>query len=339
MSVSTTNTAVELKALIEDLYYVQRKSLKNVAKELQLSSNRLNKLFEEYGLQKKAPPVVTRKQLEDLYYTQRMPVKPLADHLGISTASLYKLFEEHGIKRRPNSAKSKSGIDLSSPNVVALLRSSYCEECLSYQSIGERLGISASKVYSLLKENNLITGRGSVQRKLKENISKNELIRMYSLEKKSLREISELCKTSSRKIKKLLTHYEICENPKLLKKVYLQVEKERLVELYVAQNLTATETARLLDISVHTLRQALAYYGLEAKPVPSKNRGLDRREIERLYIDENMSLTTLATKYSMSYITMARFLKKQGIRKMPIRAVDTSQDSADTEGAPAVEKE
>lgn len=331
-NISADASQDEQKQKIEDLYFKQKKTLKEIATELKLSANKLKKFFEVYGITKRSPSNISKKTLEEYYYTKKMPVKELADKLEISTATLYKLFETHGIKKRPNSTKTKTTIDLSSSHSIELLKTFYYVEKLSYKEIGDRFNISPSKVYNLIKRYGL-EERDSVQRKVKENVSKNDLVRMYSLENKSLREISEFCQTSPRKIKKLLMHYGISENPKLLQRTSLQSSKELLVKLYVEEDKTAAAVARELGVSLHILRQALKLHGLETKPVPSKNRHLNKEEVEKLYLKEGLSLAELSERFGMRYITMARFLRKHNIRKLPIRTTtenviaDISADS------------
>ncbi len=321
----------ELKLRIEDLYYTQKKSLKAIAAELKISASKLKKLFAQYGLVKKSPNNVTKKTLEDLYYTKKTPVKTIADQLEISTASLYKLFVKLGIKKRPNSTKTKTTIDLLSPNAVELLKTFYYDEKLSYKEIGNRFNISPSKVYNLIKKHGF-EERESVLRKVKENISKNELIRMYSLENKSLREISDFYQTSPRKIKKLLIHYGISENPKLVKRASLHSDKDLLVKLYIEEDKTAAAVARELGVSLHILRQALKFHGLETKPVPSKNRHLDKDEVAKFYLEEGLSLVELSAKFNMRYITMARFLRKHNIRKLGVKGdANNSMENKHTE--------
>lgn len=309
---------VELtKEILEDLYLNQKKSVSYIANVYGINCNTVASYFKDFGIAKRSVSEITKKELEDLYFTKKQPVKDIAAYFGISTSSLYQLFFKYDILKRPNSAKVKTKIDLTSQNSVNLLRKFYYEEKLCYIEIGQRFNISASKVYFWLKSLDMLD-RSPIERKVKENISKNEMVRLYVLEGKTLLEISEMHKTSPRKLKKLLKHYGLSQSLKKKKNAYLELDKEEIKKLYVDQNMTAIATAEALDVSVHTLRQALIHHGFELKPVPSKNRTLDRDEIEALYIKEDISLSDLAKRYEMSYITMARFLRKNGIRKLPV---------------------
>jgi len=320
---------VELtKEVLEDLYLNQKKSMSYIANVYNVNCNTVASYFKDFGISKRGVSEISKKELEELYFTKKQPVKDIAAHFGISTSSLYQLFFKYEILKRPNSAKVKTKIDLSSQTSVNLLRKFYYEEKLGYVEIGQRFNISASKVYFWLKSLDMLD-RSPIERKVKENISKNELIRLYVLEGKTLLEISDIHKTSPRKLKKLLKHYGLSQSLKKKKNAFLELDKEQIKSLYVDQNMTAIDTAEALCVSVHTLRQALLHHGFELKPVPSKNRTLDKDEIENQYIVQDISLSELAQKYDMSYITMARFLRKNGIRKMPI--ADTTVVNSETE--------
>lgn len=304
------------KEFLEELHIGQQKSLSKIATELGLSYNYLHKLFSKLGVQKvkNQKVLASKKLLEELYLTKRLKLSDICAQLGISTSSLYQLFTRYEIPKRPNSAKSKTTIDLNSPEAVEALKKFYYDEKLGYVEIGKRFAISASRVYIWLRDLGMLD-RGPIPRKIKENISKADLTRLFVLERRSLMSISNSYNTSTRKLKKLLKCYNISRTPNVVRDAFLNLDKDLLLQHYVAENKTATEVAKILKVSLYVVRHALQHHGIPIKPVPSKNKTLDVEEIKKQYLEEQATISELAAKYQMSFATMARFLKKHNMSK------------------------
>jgi AraC-like DNA-binding protein len=319
MSQKTKNIT---KEFLEELHIGQKKSLSKIAAELGISYNYLHKLFGKFGVQKvkNQKVLISKKVLEDLYLTKRLRLSDICTQLGISTSSLYQLFNRYEIPKRPNSAKAKTTIDLNSPEAIEALKHFYYEEKLGYVEIGKRFAVSASRVYIWLRDLGMLD-RGPIPRKIKENINKADLTRLFVLERKSLMSISNTYNTSTRKLKKLLEYYNISRTPNVPRDAFLSLDKDLLQKLYIEENRTATEVAKILGVSLYVIRHALQHHGISIKPVPSKNKGLNVEEIRKQYLEEQATISGLAAKYEMSFATMARFLKKHNMCKRGIQKV------------------
>lgn len=132
--------------------------------------------------------------------------------------------------------------------------------------------------------------------------------------------------------KKLTTHKKVVKAPlvRTLKK-YEAIPREKIVELYVEQSLSAQKVGALLGVNLKTLMNAMKLHGIEVRGHQSKNEFLrDKEWLRRRYVDDMRSVSQIAEEIGSTRGAVVSVLHGAGI---PMRSVsDGIAASRDTSG-------
>ena len=123
-------------------------------------------------------------------------------------------------------------------------------------------------------------------------LDKKTLRQLYLKEKRSLREIANMCGMSYSSVRQKSIKYGIKLRPKTWRKINLKLTKTVLQRLYVKEGKSSQKIAELFSCSYATVLLKCKEYG-----IPIKNRGLqgiDKEMLEKLYVKEGKTTREVA---------------------------------------------
>lgn len=139
---------------------------------------------------------------------------------------------------------------------------------------------------------------------VKANLDKNALYKMFIEDNKTRKEIAEHFGVSLSAVKTYLRKYNI-------RREKFSVDKDRLYQLYIVEDKSQTEVANALNICVDTVGKYLRLYGIKK----IKTKPFTREELQKLYVEENMTAEKLAKHYGCSVHSMRYHLKNMNVNK------------------------
>lgn len=172
---------------------------------------------------------------------------------------------------------------------------------LNANELAEKLNKSVKSVY--IKANRL-----KLDNKVKKNLDIDTIIKMYTIENKSLKEISEFFNVSFGHISNIIPDDVRKKNRNRLK-----LTKEILVDLYFNQTLSLKEIGSKFKMDACTVLRIMNEYGLDTRSSHETNfKKLDVNEIIKFYND-GLSCAEIASKMDTSHTTISTRLKDMGI--------------------------
>lgn len=113
----------------------------------------------------------------------------------------------------------------------------------------------------------------------------------------------------------------------------IHIEKDRIVDLYIHQDMDQQEVAEELGCSVDTIRNRRREYGIETKNVDAENGRKryenngqrDKNTLKKLYLKEKKSGSEIAEELDCGETTVYRWLRKFGIERRTPKEAKTIQ--------------
>lgn len=176
-------------------------------------------------------------------------------------------------EKKKNQARSADGI---------FKMKSFYDEGRSFSEVGDRFGISPSRVEQIFRQNNIKTRKKTVSKKFLKAmrnrriiLEKEVLAKLYLVEKLSIHKVAEKLKTSDHVVRSNLKAYGIPIRP-LERYTTSQLTPELLQSLYIDKNLTAPEIAERLGYSALTIGKKLSKFGIKKRSGTSGIRKLSK---------------------------------------------------------------
>lgn len=277
----------------------------------------------------------SKEELYKLYVVDGLTASEIGKKLGVHMSTVARWIRKTGLKdRRPSKEKKqRTKKVLPTKNDLVLL---YQTNGLPIDEIGERFNIKPIKVIGLLEEFSIplrqdYEGYYTKIRKRKFKKPTHEQLRKWYLEEKR----------SSLYIAKLVgaTKYTILT---WLKKAGVKTRKSdydahgytfkkptkaQLQKWYCEELKGTVEIARMVDVDPASIRNWMIEYGISRRSQVQSKFALKGRlveeptqdELDRLYNIEKKTTVEIAKIYSVSDITVGRWLEKAGIKRRGFR--------------------
>lgn len=155
------------------------------------------------------------------------------------------------------------------------------------------------------------------------NITKNELIKLYWGEKKTLKEIGVLYGVTPGAIKYVMNKMKI--KARHSGPEWVNISRKYLEKWYVNRGLSARQIAERLNCESTVVYRRLTKYNLPVRP-PKVALNLDRKQLLELYVNKKLSTYKIAEIYRCDPKTVYRYLLIHGIRPRTIDEVIVSKE-------------
>jgi hypothetical protein len=146
------------------------------------------------------------------------------------------------------------------------------------------------------------------------NIEKEDLYRLYYIEKKTMQQIGDIYNCDRKLVSKLLRKYDLREGTKFLS---LKIGKKRLIKLYIEEDFTIDKISKMLGCACSTVVSRLELFKIPIKSMSDSvtRIKISKAELERLYIVEKKSSLAIGKIYGCSKSVILKNLKKYGIKR------------------------
>src|SRR3989344_213929 len=150
-------------------------------------------------------------------------------------------------------------------------------------------------------------------------ILKEELKRLYLIEKLSIKELSHRYNCTKNTISYWLRKYKIktrtsSESMKLFGKKTETIGKQELYEVY-NQKASLNEIAKKFNCSISTIINKLRKYNITNKFSNNKRIIISKKDLKKLYMGDKLNTYKIAEKYGTCQATIWKKLKKYKIKK------------------------
>jgi transposase len=321
------------KEELEKLYIDERKSLKKIAKEKNVSESTITNRIKGFGIRirSKEDYLMLRKvkkaskeELKEMYIDRHMGCNEIAKELGCSPAAAYRWVKGAGIQLRDASeSKLKEGVKKPTKEE---LKQWYVVEQMSSTSIAKKVGVSNPTILQQLRDYKISIRDNSDCHRLDPSIKidKEKIINWYR-EGKTTVEIGKMVGLSHGSVGDLLRKEGIRVRGSWeyrLPKDFVPPTKEKLEELYIRQRKNASQIgAELGGVSDVYILSLLKEYSLpirsslEARLPPDFVKPT-KEELEQLYVIEGRRPKEIGEMFGVSSSAVFDWLREKNI---PIR--------------------
>jgi len=205
----------------------------------------------------------------------------------------------------------------------------YLEEKLPLRKIGEIFNVSIDPISDRINLMNL----------KRENICKvldlDQIKDLYLNKNKPCTEIGRIFNVSTGTIWGRLQEMKI--KMRTREDYVINLDLEKIKELYVKQKKSLKETALIFEVSLNTLRKNLKKMNIKIRRC-ARALNLPVKEICKSYDIKNINPSILAKKYKCSYISIYNLLKRNGIKIKPMGSFASKGKNHPNFGKPRTEK-
>lgn len=288
----------------------EKRTVRDIRKELGIAIDTYYRILEKLGIpyKKKTPSEnissITKEKI-DTFLKNGLSVPQICQELKLTAYSYYKLARELGIKNLKSAIKEQNA-SVSKEQLVKLIN-----EKLSVKEICEKLGITQSAYFSLIKKLNIQTAQ-------KEAKTRNSLITKEQLTEllqagKSAAEIRKELSISETTYMFLLKKFGIETQYALQKQHIASITKEQLLK-FINQNKTVKEICEELKIPERTYSRLLCKYGITTAKKESKANinNISQKTLQRL-VDKGLSVNEICQELNINITAFYKLLKRLNI--------------------------
>lgn len=92
------------------------------------------------------------------------------------------------------------------------------------------------------------------------------------------------------------------------------LDEEKIQKFYVNEGKSLKEVANIIGCSHETVRKRCKQYGVKLRPIGSKIKGINKSLLDKLFVQEGKSLSTIAEMFYCSTATIRYRCKEYGIK-------------------------
>jgi len=267
------------------------------------------------------------KELKRLYIDEIFSTTKIAGIYDVSQPTAVKWLKESGVIIRTSSETGLLRKGVTRPPGKEL-RKLYVDEGVSTTKIAKMYYISISTAIDWLREDGVKIRSSAETRLLSRRVIKpsgKDLRRLYVDERMNSTEIAEMCNTNPVTVRGWLIKEDIRIRSRSEAKLPRGVTRpsgEELERLYVDERMSSTEIAEMYGTGISTISKWLIKEGIKTRNASEAKlpRGVTRpsgEELERLYVDERMSINNIAEMYGVNKTTAWGWLKGAGVKIRP----------------------
>lgn len=184
----------------------------------------------------------------------------------------------------------------------------YVKEKMSLRAIARMYGVSYFCVQYRCRQYGIQT-RPRTSKRI--HLDKAILQRLCVKEGKSSKDVAALLSCSSVTVRERCKEFGVPLKGQQL----ARITKEQLQKLYVTQGKSTREVAKVLGCSPETVRMRCKQFGIPMRKPSRNGLKLDKSILKKLYLEENKSMTDIATICGCSIATISNKLKEFGLTK------------------------
>lgn len=286
---------------IENLYVNQRKTVKEVAKILDVSCKAiLLRLRKENIKRDKISKKINLdlNKIRDLYINEGKNTYEIAKIMKVSNSVIQDRLNEMEIKMINGRKFRRLNLD------IEKIKDLYLNQKKSVAEIGKIFGLSQNVILNRLKEERIEI------RPRRLNLDGGMITNLYLNQKKSITEIGELFGVNAMTIFNRLKEEGIKIRKRGRKKI---LNENKIKDLYVNQNKSIKEIEKILAVSDRPIANILKKMGIKIK-IGTKRIKLDNKKIIDLYLNEDKSTIEIGRIFGVTYGVIIKRLKENGIK-------------------------
>ena len=262
------------------------------------------------------------KEIVRLCVEEGLPPEDIAARFGLRPSTVFAVLARHSVTVRRDTMHRRAR-DRRDEAIADLHRKG-----LSLAELGNRFGLAPATVSGILRKLgvSLRRGRTGPPQYLKER--SDEMVRLYTGEGLTLRQLSERFGISHERARQILMKAGVVR-----RRVGVSITPDRVQELarlYSEGGLTLRQLGGRFDISGERVSHILEEAGVRPRRIGESvtPEGLARRTVEavRLYVEERLSLREIATRLGLTHPTVIRTLERAGVRRRSSSKLGLSQE-------------
>lgn len=240
--------------------------------------------------------------IQKMYENEGRDLGEIAKILGCTKRLVASRVKEYGFKK-------KQKYDFITKEKLENL---YLKEKRSLKEIAKEMGVSLSTIEKRLKSFEIKIRPIGLRKEVSEEILK----KLYKEQKKSIKVISNELNVSESLIRNRLNEYGISMNGRKVRLnkytgIMKDITKDTLVKLYLEENKTRAEIAKIFGVSESNVSYKLNRFGI-TKPF---NFSISKEELEKLYIEENLTQKQICKKFKVCKKVINEKLREYNIEK------------------------
>ena len=250
-----------------------------------------------------------KQTLEKLYLVDKLSQKEIAIRYNSSPNAVSRLRERYGLETLNNSKILSQRLD--KPTFERL----YLVDRLTLREIAAKYNSDRRTVTSL-RERYGTEIRAKDCKLLAQRLNVETLARLYNVDRLSQKEIAIRYNTSYSGIGRLMKKYNIKARNNVRNTLAKRLDKATLEKLYYVDRLLLREIASRYNSSNNSVTGLIKQYGIKIRPdirntLPSR---LDKQTLERLYVEDRLTLKKIAIMYDSSESCVGRLMKQYNLK-------------------------
>lgn len=343
-----------IQAFLKRKYYDEKASISEIAKSIGVSRSCVCSWFKNLKIPTRnatqAQAIVQNKKLrkyssskiKNMYLKKGLSQQKIASVLGLNQATVSKILIKEGVRSRMTTRKNYTPYNKKDIGREKL-KELYLKNNFSTHKIAKLVGVKQITVFRWLKKygierRNLSQAQFRFRGKIVKKPTKQELYKLYILEKKGEPHIAKMLKTDTTTISNWLKEYGIKRRSAMeakfvsLGKDIRKPSREELYKWYVKDKMSMPQIAKKLGISVTPLTNWLKEYNIKIRSgsealfnVYGKEiKKPTRSQLKRWYLIEKMSCTEIGKITGASKTTVLSWLQEEEIIRRGLREATLS---------------
>lgn len=313
---STKSDEAVSRELLEKMYVEQNMGSRAIGERLGMSPKAVLDLLREngIGIRSRNLPDIGEDVLRNMYVDNSMTQAEIASQLGVSPSFVGRQIKEHGISRPSKSEKTKL-------LTKELLEEKYLRNEMTAEEIAKEMGVCKRSVLLRLHDYGIPVRQNREYRKMGD-ISPAEIEEMERKFVVGRMSVKTLAKSYNVFVNEM---YDWVHDNEWLEQ--RERYEDSLIEEIIDENPTASysEIVRSTGLPRCTVVKRCNEMGIVRNPPSTKV--FDKERALSLYVEQAMSVSSVADAIGASYSAVYNFLKEQGV----MRPVSSSRIDVDVE--------
>ncbi len=239
---------------------------------------------------------ISKEEFIKLYFDQKLTLKEIQNITNIPPEALVKIAKFHNLELRHGFLK------ITKEELYKL----YIEDRKSSNDIGKIFGANGATIIQHLRKNDI-----PLRKEFETNTITKEMLEFeYGENKTTPEELAILLNCSVKTIYKKIKLYQI---KRKIKKdsVKLIVTKNELLVLYINQNRSGAEIAKIFNCSLKTVTDRLKKFGIKKKSKPIKYLNAESATEIRKFSRDGKKLGEIAKLYNVSITAISNIINNK----------------------------
>ena len=278
---------------------------------------------------------IDKELLFKLYISEAKTAKEISQILGISQTSVANYAKKYGFVRTPEEARTLAAKFNTIKIDPKQLFQIYMVENKTVRQIAKIFNTSIDTVSANIAKHGFIKSREQVL------ISKNDMLdidrekmhRLYIVDNKSAKDVAKILNVGITSVLRYAKKYNLTKDPETIqasKSNSLKIDEGLLYQLYMAENKTAGEVAKILNIKLKAVRRYISKCNFVKAPAVRRESAkkssieqkrktvfIDKDILYKIYILDNNSAEEVGRILNLGVSIVTKYIKIYGFSKTP----------------------